>query len=1046
MFRWLLLAAGLLTACSRDLQIPEAVTLAVNPGFAALAPRESLTLVASGGAGGYRWSFEQGGRLSGSDATLDSGTGVYRAGALGSAQDVVTVTDQTGAKATARLSVGPRLSLSPALTGTAPGGSVAFTASGGKPPYQFTMAPGSGGQVDAAGHYLAGPGGDATDRVVVTDATLDAAANASAEVRVGTALTVYRGSSAAVAPREQVPFVAFGGQPPYTWSLSSNGSGGSIDAATGAYTAGLAGNATDRVTVTDANAQVSSAAVTVGPVLSLTLFSSAVRPGVATQLQAAGGKPPYAFAFAPKGNRSAGALDRITGLYTPGGNVGAVDRLQVTDATGTTAALAPPPVVGPYRFRVSGAVGDIQATDLNGDGRQDLVLVSPRFDQADRLTTFVWPVDSAPSLEAYFVPGNPVHSVGTSPPLVLLSAVGTDRLLLPDPGGRLLSGPTVPGNGLGVLASDGATFLSWVGSTCVTSGWTRIVWSAGATTIPLSCLPGALPGSNVLALAMGRFGGDGTLPDLAWVDSPGNSTTPLRVLRASAGGYLSASLALPAGTTFAGTPLQLKAATFRSGRFVNTSGSVDDVALLLTGADGRARLAVATGLNATPTWVGTPVEPMPAGSPPAVGFVAYLPAPAAGGVPAPAGFGAWSGLDGTLAIGRLPSGGALTFAAPVTLTDSAITSAVTADVNGDGVVDLALASSSSEAVDVLWGDGDGGFGRRAHFQVGSFATGDVDGDGADDLVTITPGPGLAVLFGGAHQYAQGPETTIPRAADQVLAGDFLGARHVDALYQERIGGLYLAAGAADGSFAQPRPILDAGGALDRRPLQNILPAHFGGAGGLDLVGYDPAASGLVAVVRDGPHLAHRVALPSNCGAGAQPVDLDGDGVDDLVTACGLGGGKTAFYTSLATGRGATLQFGAWVQATPIVTGSSPTLVGRQGGGALYLQVATVYRVDRTGTGVHATGGGGLPFVSGILGVLTPGGPTAIVARSVNGLTVLTPNSGGTYSVTQTLQAPGRPAAFVTPGRDALGQPLPADVLMATGEEVIPLVQSSGVLQ
>ena len=388
--RWLICLA-LVAACARDLAVPSVQTLAITPAFSTPAPREAVALSASGGAAAYRWRFAQGSPLSGSDATLDPATGAYRAGARGSAEDVVEVVDQAGVVARARLAVGARLAVTPALTATAPGGTVAFTASGGKPPYRFAVASDGGSQVDADGHYRAGSAGDAEEQVVASDATQDPAASATALVQVGKALSIYRGSTAPVAPRESLPFLAFGGQPPYRWSLTANGSGASLDPATGAYQAGPAGSAADVVTVRDAFAQEASTTVAVGQALALGLADLVVRPGVPTQLVASGGKAPYAFGFAPRGNRSRGTVDRLSGLYTPGANVGADDLVQVSDATGAVASLAQAPVVGPYRFRVTGAVGDLQTTDLNGDGRMDLVLVSPQYSGAGRLTTIALP-------------------------------------------------------------------------------------------------------------------------------------------------------------------------------------------------------------------------------------------------------------------------------------------------------------------------------------------------------------------------------------------------------------------------------------------------------------------------------------------------------------------------------------------------------------------------------------------------------------------------------------------------------------------------------
>src|ERR1035437_368774 len=53
-------------------------------------------------------------------------------------------------------------------------------------------------------------------------------------------------------------------------------------------------------------------------------------------------------------------------------------------------------------------------------------------------------------------------------------------------------------------------------------------------------------------------------------------------------------------------------------------------------------------------------------------------------------------------------------------TGSAPYSVTTADFNGDGKIDLAVANSGSNTVSVLLGDGSGGFGVKTDFATGAF--------------------------------------------------------------------------------------------------------------------------------------------------------------------------------------------------------------------------------------------------------------------------------------------------------------------------------------
>ncbi len=366
---WIACGLALLAGCSRDLSVPSERTLAVAPTFAPAAPRERVALTATGGVAPYTAGFAQGGRLSGGDATVvpagPPGTFAYHAGSLGSAQDLVEVRDASGAAVTMRVSVGPRLRVTPTLAVTAPGGQVAVVASGGLKPYTFTLEDAQPGTTltpgPGADEYVITVGtlGDRAERAVLRDATFEPAfpgssASAEAIVQVSGGVRLYANAPSVVPPFETVDFLAVGGLPPYTFGFAGGAapSGGVIDPVSGRYVAGALGAADgsvwDGIVATDALGQVSASwPIAVGAPLRLELPATGLSPGIPQQLVASGGKPPYTFGFAARGNRSAGNVNAASGIYTPGSNQGTADLLAVWDATGVGSfVLSEPLTVG----------------------------------------------------------------------------------------------------------------------------------------------------------------------------------------------------------------------------------------------------------------------------------------------------------------------------------------------------------------------------------------------------------------------------------------------------------------------------------------------------------------------------------------------------------------------------------------------------------------------------------------------------------------------------------------------------------------------------
>lgn len=148
-------------------------------------------------------------------------------------------------------------------------------------------------------------------------------------------------SSAQVDVGGTVTFAGVGGSGGYQFTLSQNNSLGTVDVATGVYTAGNVGGGVDVVTVTDVTGITADATVIVGaPPATLTISptSTNVAPRGSRTFTATGGTPPYAFVFAS--NASDGQIVRETGAYTAGPRGSVTDFVRVTDATGVSSTPA----------------------------------------------------------------------------------------------------------------------------------------------------------------------------------------------------------------------------------------------------------------------------------------------------------------------------------------------------------------------------------------------------------------------------------------------------------------------------------------------------------------------------------------------------------------------------------------------------------------------------------------------------------------------------------------------------------------------------------
>ena len=308
--------------------------LSVTPGSTTVAPKGSVTVLASGGSGSaYTFALT----TNGSGGTVNPTTGRYVAGAVGSTTDVVTTTDSLHNSATTTITVGAGVSLTPAATIVAPLGQVALTVSGGSGTgYTFSLTTnGSSGTVDASsGRYVAGALGSTVDAVTVTDSL----GNTSTSTITVSAALATAAASLTSAPGEGHALVVTGGAAPAVFGLTANGSGGSVDPATGAYVAGHTADSTDVVTVTDANGATVLITVAVGHGITVTPATPGVAPRQSLTFTAEGGSG-AGYTFALSTNVSGGTIDPTTGAYTAGPTAAVVDVVTVTDSFQNSASV-----------------------------------------------------------------------------------------------------------------------------------------------------------------------------------------------------------------------------------------------------------------------------------------------------------------------------------------------------------------------------------------------------------------------------------------------------------------------------------------------------------------------------------------------------------------------------------------------------------------------------------------------------------------------------------------------------------------------------------
>jgi hypothetical protein len=231
------------------------------------------------------------------------------------------------------------------------------------------------------------------------------------------------------------------------------------------------------------------------------------------------------------------------------------------------------------------------------------------------------------------------------------------------------------------------------------------------------------------------------------------------------------------------------------------------------------------------------------------------------------------------------------------------TTMVTGDFNGDGKLDLAVASCSSQhcvsglgAVAIFLGDGTGNFALGSSPAAGEWpwaaVAGDFNGDGNLDLAVGNMGDGtISILLGdGTGHFTPGPSFGVNGNPYSVAIGDFNGDGKLDLAVANFSGnGVSIFLGDGTGNFVR--------GAMPPAGVDSMSVAvgDFNGDGILDLVvanqcGSDPVCSGQGSVsilLGDGTgNFTSTPLLPAPCYLATVAVaDFNGDGLLDVVLGC-----------------------------------------------------------------------------------------------------------------------------------------------------------------
>ncbi|HWE53204.1 MAG TPA: MBG domain-containing protein, partial [Bryobacteraceae bacterium] len=275
-----------------------------------------------------------------------------------------------------------------------------------------------------------------------------------------------------------------------------------------------------------------------------------------------------------------------------------------------------------------------------------------------------------------------------------------------------------------------------------------------------------------------------------------------------------------------------------------------------------------------------------------------------------------SSTSGKVSILLNSNNGTGTFGTAVsTLAGTAPTSIVAGDFNGDGFMDVAVANTSTNLVNILLNNrnGNGGFSTAKTYSTGAnthpqyLATGDFNGDGIIDLAVANSTGVVSIMPGnadGTFQTPLSPANTVGTNPRSIVVGDFNGDGLADlAVANSGSNTVSVLLGKGDGTFQSAATYT-----VGSSPLA-IARGDFNGDGVLDLAVANSTGNTVTILMGNGG-ISGTFTVGGSYPAGAGPnsivaSDFNGDGLLDLAISNSsgvsllIGGGDGTFQNPLS---------------------------------------------------------------------------------------------------------------------------------------------------